>query len=259
MRVQRRTFDSKVLGEQRIFDIYRTAETGGDSGAPCTLLLVLDGEDHFSAVVDVLSQSEVKAGYGVIAAGLGNKDLRVRDYTPTAVKESSFLDPDAIAMTGGGGKFLSFLESELLPHLHSEFRGINRTAIIGHSLGGLEVLHILLERPALFQHYVAIEPSLWYDHHSLLNEAKRRLADEAYLDVHLFLAVADSVGKHLTVSEIREDTSKKGDLIRPNVELADLLNSLKDNMNFKWKYYPEYNHFSVAEVAIPEAVFRILS
>lgn len=254
MDIKHKSIYSEILREDRDIYLYENSSAGSSvkDHLPGYGLIVLDGQDLLQLVTGELK--EVAGEENVVVVGLGNKGSRVRDYTPTSVSESPFLDKESLASTGGGNLFAQYLEKELCPWLHQTYPKIKKWGIAGHSLGGLEVVNILLKQMYLFQYYICIEPSLWYDEHNLLDEAKLLLADDRYNHVCFFLAVADSVGKHLSVPEIREDHSKKGDIIRPNIEFADYLKGLKDKIYFQWKYYPEENHFSLLEPAFRDAL-----
>jgi predicted alpha/beta superfamily hydrolase len=91
---------------------------------------------------------------------------RVLDLTPTVPAA----DPAAttyVAAGGGAGGLedcLDMLQGEALPKVEALFvidRG--SMALWGHSLGGLAVLHSLFTRPTLFESYLAISPSIWWD------------------------------------------------------------------------------------------------
>ena len=47
---------------------------------------------------------------------------------------------------------------------------------MGESLAGLFVLETLLREPTLFDHYVAFDPSLWWDRGVLVDSARAGLA-----------------------------------------------------------------------------------
>lgn len=89
---------------------------------------------------------------------------RKADLTPAGLS-----DPTVPEATGGAGEFLDFIEQELKPVIEERFRiDRDRQAIFGHSLGGLFVLHTLVERPDAFQTYLAASPSIWYANHAIL-------------------------------------------------------------------------------------------
>jgi predicted alpha/beta superfamily hydrolase len=97
---------------------------------------------------------------------------RTLDLTPTVPPPDS---PDRTlpwAAAGGSGGlegFLDVLQSEALPKVDALFAiDRRRMALWGHSLGGLAALHALFTRPALFESYLAISPSIWWDGQAVL-------------------------------------------------------------------------------------------
>ncbi len=93
--------------------------------------------------------------------------LRSRDLTPVVdrkqeEKVAKELKVDRVR-TGGAGRFLQFIKTELIPVIEVGFRASSTDRILaGHSLGGLFVLYTLFHQPKLFKGYVAGSPSLWF-------------------------------------------------------------------------------------------------
>ena len=54
----------------------------------------------------------------------------------------------------------NFIEKELVPHVEANYPVTQFRTLIGHSYGGLFTLFALAERPALFNYYLAIDPSM---------------------------------------------------------------------------------------------------
>lgn len=108
---------------------------------------------------------------------------RDRDYTPTPTNDM----PGA----GGATAFLSFIETELVPFIDSNYRTIpGSRAIYGYSLGGLFVLFALLSKPELFTRYAAGSPSLRWDEQVLF----RIEQDAAMLRTSLPATLCLSIG-----------------------------------------------------------------
>src|SRR6185312_6654641 len=61
-----------------------------------------------------------------------------------------------------------FLENELQPFIEKKYKTNNSRTIIGQSLGGLLATEILFKKPTLFDKYIIISPSIWWDNGSLL-------------------------------------------------------------------------------------------
>jgi uncharacterized protein len=75
-----------------------------------------------------------------------------------------------IPNAGGSEKFIRFIAEELQPYIKSTYK-VSRSLLIGQSLGGLLASEIVLKKPELFDDYIIISPSLWWDDESLLKQA----------------------------------------------------------------------------------------
>jgi hypothetical protein len=114
---------------------------------------------------------------------------RTRDYTPTFVPDGGY-GPEFQKYSGGGGKFAEFFASELIPFIEKRFPAAahhDRT-IIGHSYGGLFGAYALLTRPELFQRYILVSSSLWYDDQVALRLEEAQAKSGVHLNAHVFLA-----------------------------------------------------------------------
>ncbi len=141
---------SEILGEARPIQIHLPDDYGDvQDGYP--LLIALDGEDHFGYWVSVL---EMVAPYYVpqmIIVGLPNTN-RSRDLLPPNVPPSEG--------ESGAQRFLRFLEQELVPYVEARYRTHPYRILAGHSVSGLFTLYAWVQRPDLFQVYIASSPGL---------------------------------------------------------------------------------------------------
>jgi predicted alpha/beta superfamily hydrolase len=81
---------------------------------------------------------------------------RGRDFTPT----QSPVFPNS----GNAPKFLSVIKNEIITYIDSTYRtDKNNRALYGTSLGGIFAVYTLFHEPALFNRYMIISPSLWWD------------------------------------------------------------------------------------------------
>jgi uncharacterized protein len=76
----------------------------------------------------------------------------------------------------------------LMPAVTSRYRTTAETAIIGESLAGLFVVETLFLEPDLFDTYIAVDPSLWWNDHELVTTAARRSPDSWTRPKALYLA-----------------------------------------------------------------------
>ena len=65
---------------------------------------------------------------------------------------------------------------------------------MGESLAGLFVVDTLLEQPALFDDYIAVSPSLWWDAGRVSAEAAAKLAAQGASNRRLYFTVGDEGG-----------------------------------------------------------------
>jgi len=122
----------------------------------------------------------------VIVVGIENTERR-RDMTgPTEVEEDRQIAP----RVGGSAAFRGFIREELKPEVDRRFRGSGETAIVGESLAGLFVLETLFKEPGLFNIYIALSPSLWWNAQALLRGARERLSALAGTTATLYFATA---------------------------------------------------------------------
>lgn len=164
------TINSKILNENRELNIYLPATYQADSLKTYPVIYLLDGsknEDfiHISGIVQFGSFSWINMLPESIVVGIANVD-RKRDFTYPSKNE---LDQKEFPSSGKSEKFISFIDSELQPYINSKFRTTKEKTIIGQSLGGLLATEILLKKPDIFDNYIIVSPSLWWDDEDLLN------------------------------------------------------------------------------------------
>lgn len=255
---------SDILQEDRFIEVYTPYQAKLSQQYKYEVIYILDGAAHFNTVVSILKQLAIETGdpsfMKKIVVGIGNIWTRDRDYTPTHINSSPFVDSMAAIVSGGGEKFISFLEKELIPFMTSKYPIEQGGVLIGHSLGGLMVINILFKHASLFSKYAAIDPSLWWDDQKLLIESKKVLHSEEFEKRSLFLAIANTREKDIdTPSQIRADTTNKTFFIRPSLIFTDYVNENKKNkLKFNWKYYKDSDHMSVFPSATYDALKFLL-
>ncbi|MEH0155188.1 alpha/beta hydrolase-fold protein [Limibacter armeniacum] len=170
---------SKVLHEDRILNIYLPDSYRQDSLKKYPVIYLLDGsrdEDfiHISGLVQFGSFSWINMIPETIVVGISNVD-RKRDFTfPTSIEQDQIDFPSS----GQSKNFITFIEKELQPYIDLSYRTTPTKTIIGQSLGGLLATEILFKKPTLFDHYIIVSPSLWWDDESLLQLSPKRKAAE---------------------------------------------------------------------------------
>lgn len=200
-----RVIHSKILGQDRKIFIYHPGLVfGSREPGPYPVLYLLDGERQLPLVagqIDFLSKTNLSMPQMIVVGIDTNHYDRLHDLTPT---HSDRADPDSPIDTsptsptrtsGGGEAFLRFIDEELAPYIDSHYPAAPYKVLAGHSLGGLLAVHALLWRPEMFDAYVAVSPSLWWDDETLLRGASDRLGPGRLADKQLFVSISGEGGK----------------------------------------------------------------
>ncbi len=173
---------STILKEQRKIWVYvPNMNTGMQTTSQrFPVLYLLDGDAHFNSVVGMIQQLSQVNGNTIfpemIVVAIPNTD-RTRDLTPTHIEsDPPMMDSGFSKTTGGGENFAAFLQKELIPHVDSSYLTQPFRVLVGHSFGGLAVMNILTNHPKLFNAYIAIDPSMWYDKERFLKTTQQKLA-----------------------------------------------------------------------------------
>lgn len=189
---RKQTMHSRVLNEERTYWIQ--LPVGYDEPAQrdthYPVIYLLDGELNFMATAGIrsfLNRRPFSSFPEVILVGVGNTQ-RTRDLTPTAAVSKK--GGATLENSGGGEKFINFLEEELIPKIEATYRVDTRRVLVGHSFGALLAIHILLHHPQLFTDYLALDPSFWWDDEHLLKEADALLESKKIQGKRLYLARA---------------------------------------------------------------------
>ncbi len=159
---------SSVLNENRILNIYLPHNYEKNTSKKYPVIYLLDGstdEDfiHVAGAVQFLSFSWINILPETIVVGIGNVD-RKRDFT---YPSGNAIDQRELPTQGHSGKFIKFIEKELQPFINQQYRTTNVKTLIGQSLGGLLATEILFKQSHLFDNYLIVSPSLWWDDEKL--------------------------------------------------------------------------------------------
>lgn len=165
---------SAALHETRHINVYLPPRYDNNDSARYPVLYMPDGglqEDFPHVAHDI--DAGIRAGTirPMIIIGIENTERR-RDMTgPTTVDSDRKIAPHV----GGSAAFRHFMADELMPQVRRRYRTDGHAAIVGESLAGLFVLETLFEQPDLFDTYIALSPSLWWNDQALLHSADARL------------------------------------------------------------------------------------
>jgi uncharacterized protein len=126
-------------------------------------------------IIVAVTYSGANADYGA---------LRAMDYTPTPVSQ--------VNGSGGGPKFLSFLKSELIPFIETNYRADpSHRVLLGSSYGGLFTLYAMFADPGLFGGYISASPAVPYNDRFSFKQEAEYFGKRKDLPVRLYLAVGE--------------------------------------------------------------------
>lgn len=235
------TIDSKILGETRRINVYLPPGYAEAAAARFPVLYMPDGglaEDflHVAGLVQISVTNGTLRPF--LLVGIENTERR-RDMTgPTRSEEDKKIAP----RVGGSEAFRRFLREELMPQVKSRYRTTQETAIVGESLAGLFVVETFLLEPGIFDTYIAIDPSLWWNQRALLNGAAERLRARPGLKKTLWLASSDE-------KEIAEDAQCFAEI---------LSKSAPPGLHWHYERMPEEKHSTIYHPAALKAFRAVL-
>lgn len=179
---------SKILDENRTINVYLPNTYNPDSTKQYPVIYLLDGsidEDfiHVAGTVQFCSFSWIDIIQESIVVGIANVD-RKKDFTYPSTIE---IDQKEFPTSGHSANFINFIANELQPYINKTYKVKDETTLIGQSLGGLLATQILFEQPELFDNFIIVSPSLWWDDENLL---KRKL-DKPLIDKRIYVGVGN--------------------------------------------------------------------
>jgi uncharacterized protein len=153
---------SPVLKQERTITIHLPNNYSRRTRYP--VLYLLDGLAQFVTAVDVSGQSYVGVIPEMIIVAVDYID-RTKEFTPTHL--------DEYPTSGGADQFIDFMEKDLFSYVDSEYSTMPFRILAGHSLAGLLVTYALFSDKNLFNAYLAMDPSLWWDKELLVEMVKK--------------------------------------------------------------------------------------
>lgn len=187
------TIQSRRLKEARRINVYAPPGYAESTTMRLPVLYMPDGgmgEDflHVAGLVQISVMNGTMRPF--LLVGIENTERR-RDMTgPTTSDDDRKIAP----RVGGSAAFRGFIRTELMPEIAARYRTTRERAIVGESLAGLFVVETFLREPELFDTYIAIDPSLWWNNEELLKSAAEQLRSRPVRKRRLYLASSGEPG-----------------------------------------------------------------
>lgn len=169
---------SGILGATREINVWLPPGYA-ESGPSYPVLYLLDGGTTWQDFHHISGLAQLGTVNGttrdIILIGIASMDRRNELALPTE-------NPDLIARYpthGQSERFRRFIADEVQPFVEARFRTNGETALMGESLAGLFVVEAFLKEPQMFDAWVAVSPSLWWDGGRLAQQSGDYLRDHS--------------------------------------------------------------------------------
>jgi len=211
---------SKFLNEERIVSVYLPVNYKTTS-QKYPVVYLLDGRAHFEHVtsaVNFLSLRGIIPQMIVVAIHNVNRN---RDFSPVQDKR--------MQTSGGAEKFSNYVSGELMKKINKNYRTSSFNILIGHSFGGTYATYSLLEKPEVFDGYIAISPYLHFVDNHLVKEAKKLLKPKYKNHKYFYMTVGNEPLYFSALEEFSTLIKEKSDKV----------------IDFKYVKMPAENHGSI--------------
>ena len=190
---------SSVYGDQQLLTVRLPRGYSDNPTKRYPIVFSVDGgpDQDFELLAGIAAEAEFSTSFEpFILVGINTAD-RTKQLTPPMTR----LPPERLKenfgdrmVAGGAPRFREYLNRDVIPWATSRYR-TDRKVLTAASLGGLFVLDTFLETPTMFDDYIALTPSLWWDEGRVVDEAAAKLARHAASDRRLYFTMGDeSVG-----------------------------------------------------------------
>jgi predicted alpha/beta superfamily hydrolase len=239
--------NSVQLAEKRTLNIYLPEGYNASDTLRYPVIYLLDGsadEDfiHIVGLIQFNNFSWINRVPKSIVVGIANVDRR-RDFTyPTTIEA----DKKRFPTTGHSDKFIAFIGNELQPFIDRKYKTTTAKTIIGQSLGGLLATEILFKQPRLFDKYVIVSPSIWWDNGSLLNQSSALLQSDYAKETAVYIGVGKEGLTPGDVPRVME--------VDANVLAEKIKHTKSKRVTAYFDYLPQEDHATVTHQAVFNAL-----
>ena len=165
-----------------------------DSSSSYRTIYLLDGDDYFKEMADVIVESN-RGDIILIGIGYTGKSRRGMDYSYPK-------DIDFPSESGGAKEFINFINHELIPSVEDEL-GIEShdKSLFGHSLGGYFALYMLFQQEQVnpFNNMIAASSNLMWNNAYLFDLEEEYFDSHDSLNKSLYITVGDLEGASINL------------------------------------------------------------
>jgi predicted alpha/beta superfamily hydrolase len=253
------SIQSHILNETRRFQVYLPKEIldKNQKQTHYPVLYVLDGESYLlpiSGMMQYLTEANGNRIFPKMIVVFLNNTNRTRDLTPYPTPESVFLPKVMADQTGGGEKFIQVLEKEIFPYIDAKYPTSSYRSLIGHSFGGIFALSVLAKHPHLFEDYLVMDPSLWYDHQKFAKDVFEKISQSPLKGKSLYVSIANTTNE----KDLNKVIKNKATFAQHEKSILQFCQKMQANksksIQFSYQYFPCDDHSSVPFISIYEGL-----
>lgn len=208
------SIQSAILQQKRYIQVFTPAGYTAGSTEKYDVLYVLDGGNWNIGLVSQVQrfiEGEGNMPPTIIVSVMGI-DRNV-ELTPTHL--------DNWKGSGGADNFLGYITKELIPYINTHYPSNGDNTLWGHSLGGMFVGYAMLNAPASFTSYIAVDPSMWWDNCLVPKMAAAKFPNMKDLNATLYISGREG-----------------GDLHSMRIDTMELVLKQWAPAGLKWKLVP---------------------
>jgi len=230
--------ESKILNQERTYIVNLPDSYKSESTQAYPVIVIIDGGYYFNLFTGIIGEmTNNEQVPEMIIIGLSKVD-RVKDYTPTnsIISLNGNKDENYLKTSGESTLFLDFIEKELLVEIDNKYRTNSFKIMVGQSFGGLLAATSYLSSRALFDGYIAIDPSFWWDNQYVVREIDN-LSVEKIENNYFYLSSADKYENFSGATHIFELNRNSHDSF-----YSKLMSKGISYSKIKIQYFEEENH-----------------
>lgn len=186
------TISSDVLGMERRLTVRLPFYYDKEPERKFPVVYIIDGgpEQDFPHIAGIAQSRDINFTFEpFILVGIETVNRRYQITPPTSNPKA--YKKQLGTLPGGSADFRKYIREDVMPWVEAKYRTSGQDAVIGESLGGLFIVETFLKDPTLFDDYIAVSPSMWWDNMKLGSEATADLATMPAGKRRLYLTMGD--------------------------------------------------------------------
>lgn len=239
--------------QQRHYKVWLAIPKNINKNKASPVIFMLDGNSVMSRLDESLLKKQAEQDSPVLVAIGYQSNLpfesaaRSVDYTPADESGMISADPrNPERMAGGSQQFRALLFQKIMPWVKTQVKlDQKRTALWGHSYGGLFVLDTLVHSDQ-FSHYFSASPSLTWAEQRILHAVEKTTTEQVNAK-RLWVMEGDSVAKAEKISPNADP-----DMIQNNRQLV--LDLASKGVDAKLILYPHLSHGQVFQASLMDVL-----